>query len=365
MLAAAAVLAIGVPVVLLLRPKEPPANVTVGPEDTDLPIVGGVKTPQVPAPAPPGSGPGAAGSPAGAIDSLGILVQAVEQHVRSALSAYDWTGASDALEDLSALDPRHPDLGNWKEAVQAGRKEEESDPLVPRIRRAAARLVREKNWDRAEEEANRILARHPEDPEALDWMRQIGEARALDLRVRELRDEIGEALAQQNWDRAQQGLDGLLILSPQDPAAVGLRQAIQAGRQAAAAIVPTPPEPASGTAIPPDAPGEEEAVRDLMDGYVRSLEALDIERYGSLWLTLSPEERKAQAKGFDQMKSQDVDLSITEVTVHEGSAVVRAVERRAAAMKVGGVQAPVSLKVVFTLHKGGGNQWRIVSREYR
>lgn len=100
----------------------------------------------------------------------------------------------------------------------------------------------------------------------------------------------------------------------------------------------------------------EEDVRSAMAEYVSAQEALDVDRYASIFPSA---DRARIAAAFRSFRSQDLTLTIEQVEVDGNRATVRAGESRVAVPRAGTVQR-VNAERTFSLVRSGG-RWVIVS----
>lgn len=108
-------------------------------------------------------------------------------------------------------------------------------------------------------------------------------------------------------------------------------------------------------AAPPTRAAEDD-VRSAMDEYVSAQEALDVDRYASIFPSA---DRARIAAAFRSFRSQDLTLTIEQIDVDGNRATVRAGESRVAVPRAGTVQR-VNAERTFSLARSGG-RWVIVA----
>lgn len=108
----------------------------------------------------------------------------------------------------------------------------------------------------------------------------------------------------------------------QIPASLLLGLAICAARAESGEILVAPSAFAGAKAA-----GEEKAIRRLLEGYVHSIEAKDVDQFRAVKPNLTPDEERRAKKAFESLQSQAVVMTIQSVELQEGQAMVR-VNRR-------------------------------------
>jgi hypothetical protein len=77
----------------------------------------------------------------------------------------------------------------------------------------------------------------------------------------------------------------------------------------------------------PQAQAEERALRKVLEGYVRAIEARDVEAFRVVKPNLSGEEEKRVRKAFASLQSQEIVMTIQAVELKDAEATIR-VSRR-------------------------------------
>lgn len=252
-------------------------------------------------------------------------------------------------------------------------------PPDPGVEARMARLVElsesvpghltSRRWDLAQRQLQEIATIDPNLPQLSIWQAELNAGRNAERSLK-LREAVQTALAARQWDAAERENEQLLALIPGDPQGMAWRTAISAARHSDAAPPAAPPAaPGSDVAATPprpadQAPSDDRAIRSVLEAYARSLEALDIDRYATLWRSISADERGKLTQAFGQIRSQTVELTLATVEPAGTTAVATGQERRRVEMKQGSPQS-IQLNVRFTLEKGADGRWQIVRREYR
>lgn len=269
-------------------------------------------------------------------------LDAAATEARAAVQAGDSDRASRALAKVISIDPNHPVAAELSKQLDSRFKGQAEDAR--------------RNMKRAAQEAEKAKASGL--AEYADATNRAREAESAFLKS-EFTGAAQKFLeARDGYDRARRA-----ALDRATPPPATMAQASPPPSTLPPVTAPpvtNPPVTAPPVTAPPittppttQAVNEEPAVRKVVETYRQALERRDLGLFKSVKPNMSGDEERKLRAAFDNIKSQEVSLSITSVQIDGSTATVRASRRGS----VNG-QAVPAVQQIFVLSKSGG-AWTI------
>jgi hypothetical protein len=323
---------------LLLIPRSPsPGPVSAA----ETPVPAAVPSSPAPVPSTPPVDPGAADRDRAAearriedADAAERERSRDEERLRvetqAALADGRWSVALDRARSLLALVPDDPSARSWRDRAT---RELGAQNRLRSLRSDVESALSADRWDDAAIALEALREAAPADAEIPRWESRIQDHFARAERIDKLTVDIPRAIGAGSWKRAADLLDQLEVHAPNHPDATTWHAVVDA----------------------------QLAVRDAIEAYRSSQEALDAEAYRRLWLSLSDADLEKIRRSYADMRSQQVQVEGITATIDGDTAEVRFRETHHFDLRAGGGH-DVETDTRLTMRRAAGGDWKIASR---
>jgi len=244
---------------------------------------------------------------------------ALEQAAAAARAAYakgDTEGATRALGQVLAIDPRHPAATELTAALNQHfrRQAEDARRAVDQARTAAAAV------GASTQEPFTFAERMSAEADALLGKEEFAVATQRLLQARD------------GFERARRAMEAIARAQAQAAARAAAVPPPMAGRGQPPATVPPvtfAPPVTTAAAPPPDVPAvaatspQDPAIRQVIGQYARAIEGKDLALFRTVKPNLSGDDEKRLAESFKAIKTQQVGITIDSIQVEGATATVR------------------------------------------
>ncbi|NNE10356.1 MAG: protein kinase [Gemmatimonadetes bacterium] len=282
-------------------------------------------------------------------------------------SAEDQSAPGDAV---AGVDPAREAVAGEAPArgdAPAAGAQTNAPPDVGAMRVTIESSIAARDWDGAMEGIESLVDAAPgEIALAHQLTQQLSEAKEAEARANraeELRTEIRALADRGSWVSAGDLIDELDALVPGDGEVRAWKAARSEARAASlpAAIPAGQTAPSGETVSATSKEQDEAAIRAVITSYESALEALDVDRYASLWVSMPGSERSKIERAFRDLESQSIEITGTSFAQAGQAATVKFQQKQTIRMKVGSDPPPVDRTRSMKLIKTSDGRWLIDS----
>jgi len=190
--------------------------------------------------------------------------------VSTAIQGRDWGAAEQKVARLVSLVPQDTQALEWQKLLREGRREEmvaaekkQHEERVTELRKTIPTLLRARRWDSIDRPIEELLALAPNDPQALQWRQQATQGRDVDRqaaekaeadrraaeeradrerrateeraqrerRIASLQSQVPQSLQNRQWSEADQAIQELSRLKPDQQQLADWQKRIREGRE--------------------------------------------------------------------------------------------------------------------------------------